>query len=93
MPLLDTFKAEQQPFNLVFSRQGALDAHPQRLDGFVEAAFASTLRGLTVAGRLFDIGDQAGLKKARAMVRGIKTAVQVKGGTTAISPHLFCHLF
>jgi hypothetical protein len=29
------------------------------MDGFIEEAFASALRGLTVAGILFDIGDQA----------------------------------
>jgi hypothetical protein len=29
MPLLDTFKAEQQSFELIFPRKGALDAHPQ----------------------------------------------------------------
>jgi hypothetical protein len=26
MPLLDTFKAEQQPLELIFPRKGALDA-------------------------------------------------------------------
>ena len=29
MPLLYTFKSEQQPFELICPRKGALDAHPQ----------------------------------------------------------------
>src|SRR5712691_3275803 len=55
VPLLDTFKAEQESFELIFPRKGALHAHPQRMDGFIEEAFASALRGLTVAGILLDI--------------------------------------
>src|SRR5215470_19381286 len=81
MPLLDTFKAEQQSFELIFPREGALDAHPQRMDGFVEEAFPSALRGLAVAGILFDIGDQAGIENALPIVRGIKAAIQVEVGT------------
>jgi hypothetical protein len=59
MPLLYTFKSEQQPFELIFPRKGALDTHPQRMDRCVEEAFASALRRLAVAGIFFDIGDQA----------------------------------
>jgi hypothetical protein len=63
------------------------------MDGFVEEAFASALRGLTVAGILFEIGDQAGMENARAIVRGIKAAIKVKVGTTEIYTNLFSHLF
>ena len=45
MPLLDTFKSEQQSFERILPREAALDAHPQRMDGFVEEAFTSTLGG------------------------------------------------
>src|SRR5713101_4278605 len=92
MPLLDTFKSEQQSFELIFPREAALDAHPQRMDGFVEEAFPSALRGLAVAGILFDIGDQAGIENALPIVRGIKAAIQVEVGTSEVQPDLLGHL-
>ena len=58
MPPLDTFKAEQQSFELILPGKGPFDPHPQRMDGGVEEAFASALWGLAVARILFDIGDQ-----------------------------------
>jgi hypothetical protein len=64
----------------------------QNLDGFVEEAFASTLRGLTVAGILFDIGDQAGIENALTIVRGIKAAIKVQVGTSEVQPDLLGHL-
>ncbi len=36
------------------------------MDGFIEEAFASALRGLTVAGILCDIGDEARIENALA---------------------------
>jgi hypothetical protein len=92
MPLLDTFKSEQQSFELIFPREGALDAHPQRMDGCVEEAFPSALRGLAVAGILFDIGDQAGIENALPIVRGIKAAIQIEVGTSEVQPDLLGHL-
>ena len=67
VPLLDTFKAEQKSLELISPGKGALHAHPQRMDGFIEEAFVSALRGLTVAGILFDIGDQARIENALAI--------------------------
>src|SRR5947207_8548846 len=64
VPLLDAFKSEQQPLELVFPRKGALDTHPQRMDGFVEEAFASALGVLAIPGILFDVGDQARIENA-----------------------------
>src|SRR5882672_576413 len=93
MPLLDAFKAEQQPLEFVLPRKGALDPHPQRMDGCVEEAFASAFRGLAVAGILFDIGDQAGIENARAIVRGIKAAIEVEVGPSEVQPDLFGYLF
>jgi hypothetical protein len=45
MPLLDTFKAQQESLAFIFPGKGALDAHPQHMNGGVEQAFASALRG------------------------------------------------
>ena len=47
VPLLDAFKTEQQPLELIFPRKGPLDPHPQRMDGGVEEALTSTLGVLT----------------------------------------------
>jgi hypothetical protein len=48
------------------------------MDDCVEEAFASTLRGLAVAGILFDIGDQASIENAFPIVRGIKATIEVR---------------
>jgi hypothetical protein len=58
----------------------------QRLHGGVEQACASALRGLAVAGILFEVGLQAGSADALPMVRGITTTSEVKGGSTEIYP-------
>ena len=46
VPLLDAFKAEQQPLELIFPRKGPLDTHPQGMDGGVEQPLAPTLGAL-----------------------------------------------
>ena len=92
VPLLDAFKTEQQSLELIFPGKGPFDPHPQRMDGFVEEAFASAFQGLAVAGILFDIGDQAGIENALAIVRGIKAAIQVEIGTSEVQPDLFSDL-
>ena len=77
-PLLNALKPQEEPLELVFPRKGPLDTHPQRMDGFIEEAFASALQGLTVAGILFDIGDEARMENALAIVRRIKAAIQIE---------------
>jgi hypothetical protein len=62
------------------------------MDRVVEEAFASTFRGLAVAGILFDIGDQAGIENALAIVRGIKATIKVETGTSEVQPDLFGYL-
>jgi hypothetical protein len=62
--LLDAFKAEQQPLELICPGRGSFDPHPQRMDGAVEEAFASTLGRLAVARILCDVGNQAGIEDA-----------------------------
>ena len=93
VPLLNAFKSEQQPLELVFPRKGPFDTYPQRMDGFVEEAFASTLDSLSVARILFDIGDQACVKNALAIVRRIKAAIEVEVGAFEVYSCLFGHLF
>jgi hypothetical protein len=54
VPLLDTFKSEQQPLEFIFPCKGPLDTHPQGMDGGVEQPLAPALGALAVAGVLFD---------------------------------------
>ena len=78
VPPLDAFKSEQQSLEFVLPRKGAFDAHAQCMDGGVEEAFAAALGALAVTGVLFDVRDQARIKNALPIVRGIKTAIEVK---------------
>ena len=89
MPPLDTFKTEQESLEFILPGKGALDAHPQRMNSGVEQAFASALRSLAVAGILFDIGDQAGIENALAIVRGIKATIEVERSASEVQLNLF----
>ena len=71
VPLLDTFKSEQQPLEFVLPRKGPLDTHPQGMDGGVEQPLAPALGVLAVARVLFDVGDQASIKNTLPIVGGI----------------------
>jgi hypothetical protein len=93
VPLLDTFKPEQQSLEFIFPGKGPLDPHPQCMDGFVEEALASTLRVLTVPRILWDVGGQACIEDALPIACGIKTVIEVEVGSTEIDTHLFGHLF
>ena len=55
---------------------------PQPTDGFIEEAFASALRGLTVAGILFDIGDEARIKRQDEPVGGRRNREARQGTAT-----------
>jgi hypothetical protein len=62
VPLLDAFKPQQQPLELIFPRKGPLHAHPQCMDGFVEEAFASALGCLSVARMVLSQSSILGVK-------------------------------
>jgi hypothetical protein len=57
MPLLYTFKPEQQSFELIFPRKGPFDTHPQCMNGRIEEPLAAALGVLAVAGILWDVGN------------------------------------
>jgi hypothetical protein len=92
MALLHVFKPPQPPLERIFPRKGPLHAHPQCMDGFVEEAFASALGGLSVAWILCDVGDQACIENALAIVRGIKACVEIDIGVSEVQTDLFGHL-
>ena len=66
-PLRETFTSAQQALARVVPRQGALDAHASRRDRGVAEPLAAALGALTVAGILWDMGDQARREKALAV--------------------------
>ena len=90
--LLNVLKTQQQPLELIFPGKGPFDTHPQRMDGFVEEAFASALGRLSVARILCDVGDQARIEYALPMVCGINATIEVEMGTSQVEPDLFSHL-
>src|SRR5918911_5454154 len=58
VPLLDAFKAEEQPLEFVLPRKGPLDTHSQGMDSGVEQSLPPTLGGLAIAWVFFDVGNQ-----------------------------------
>src|SRR5262245_41325428 len=92
VPLLDTFKTEQQPLEFVLPRKGPLDTHPQGMDGSVEQPLAPALGVLAVAGVLFDVGDHPRIENALPIRSGVKAAVEIDRSASEVHPDLFRHL-
>src|SRR5215468_3302831 len=92
VPLLDMFKAEQQPLELIFPRKSPLDTHPQGMDGGVEEPLAPALGALAVAWVLFDVGDHSRIENALTIRSRIKTAVEIDISASQVQPDLFGHL-
>ena len=86
VPLLDAFKTEQEPLELVLPRKGAFDPHPSRMDGGVEEAFASAFGRLPITWILLNVGDQAGIENAFPVTCGIKAAIKVEIRARTSSP-------
>jgi hypothetical protein len=59
------------------------------MDGGIEQTLSSSLRVLSIAWILCDVGDHARIEHARAMVRGIKTCVKIEIRTCQ---HHTCHV-
>ena len=91
--LLDAFKSEQQPLELIFPRKGPFDPHPQRMDGCIEEPLASALGGFAIAGILFDVGDHPRIENALAIRPGVKAAVEIDISASEVQPDLFRHFF
>ena len=84
VPLLDAFKSEQQPLELIFPGKGPFDTHPQRMNRGVEEPLASALGALAVARILWNVGDQARIEDALPIVRRIKAAIKVEIDTSEV---------
>jgi hypothetical protein len=91
VPLLEAFKAEQHPLELVFPRKRPLDAHASRMDGGVEQPLPPTFGVLAVARILWDVRDHTGIENALPIPCGIKAAVEIDLSASAVQPDLFGH--
>ena len=77
MSLLQVFKTKQHPLELVLPRKGPIHTGSQGMDGFVEQTLPSSLRLLSMTRILLNVGDHAGVENTLAIVRGIKTSVEI----------------
>jgi hypothetical protein len=82
--LLHMFKPQQQPFEFVLPRNGPIAPRPHGMDGGIEEPCASSLGALAVAGIFVDVGDQARIEHARAIVRGIKASGEIEIGSSKV---------
>jgi hypothetical protein len=80
--LRDALEPQVGPLVLIFPGKGPFDTHQQRRDGCVEEALASALRVLTVPGMLWDVGEQARIAYALALVRGSKATIAGEVGAS-----------
>lgn len=92
MSLLDAFKPEQQPLELIFPRKGPLDTHSQGMDDGVEQPLAPALGALAVAGVLFNVGDHACIEDALPIRSGVKAAVEIDLSASQVQSDLFGYL-
>jgi hypothetical protein len=51
------------------------------MDGGIKQTLSSSLRVLSIARILFDVGDQTGIEDALAIVRGIKAGIEIQIGS------------
>jgi hypothetical protein len=62
------------------------------MDGGVKQAFATSLGTLAVPAVLWNVGDQARIENALAIVRRIKATIEVEIGASEVQPDLFGYL-
>ena len=92
MSLLYVFKTQEQPLELVLPRKCPIHTGSQGMDGFVEQTLSSSLRVLSITRILFNVGDHAGVENALAIVRGIKTSVEIDIRASEVQTDLFGYL-
>ena len=62
------------------------------MDGGIKQAFAASLGTLAVPAVLWDVGDEARIENALAIVRRINATIEVEIGAAEVHPDLFGHL-
>ena len=91
VPLLPVFKTQEQPLELILPRKGPIHTGSQCMDGGIEQTLSSSLRVLSIARILCDVGDHAGIEDALAIVRGIKAGIEIQIGSCQCQTHRFGH--
>jgi hypothetical protein len=89
--LLQVFNTQEQPLELILPRKGPIHTGSQCMDGGIEQTFSSSLRVLSIARILFDVGDHAGIEHALAIVCGIKAGVEIQVGSCQCQTNRFGH--
>ncbi len=84
--LLHVFKPQQQPLELILPRKGPINTGSQGMDGGIEEPLAPSLRLLSIARILFDVGDHSGVENALAVLLGIKSGVEIEIGSCEDQP-------
>jgi hypothetical protein len=89
MSLLQVFKTQEESLELVLPRKGPIDTGSQSMDRCIEQTLSSPLRVLSITRILFDIGDHARIENALAIVRGIKSSVEIQIGSSKVQTGRF----
>jgi hypothetical protein len=80
MPLLNVFKTKQHPLEFILPRKGPIDTFSQGMDRFVEQTLSSSLRLLSMTRILLNVRDQPSIENTLAIVRGIKSRIEIQIG-------------
>jgi hypothetical protein len=92
MSLLQVFETQEEPLEFILPGECPIDTSPQSMDSGIEEPLAPSLGALAVAGILWDVGDHAGIENALAIVRGIKSSVEIQIGSCENQPDHFSDL-
>jgi hypothetical protein len=89
MSLLNMFKTQEESLELVLPRKCPIHTSAQGMDRGIEQTLSSPLHVLSIARILFDVGDHARIEHARAIVRGIKSSVEIQIGSSKVQTGRF----
>jgi hypothetical protein len=91
MSLLNMFKTQEEPLELIFPGKGPIDLRPQRLDGGIEQPLSPALQVLSMARIRFDVWDHASIEETLTRVRGINASVEIQRGSSEVQTDRFGH--
>ena len=85
------FKTKEQPLEFILPGECPIDASPQSMDGGIEEPLTPSLGALAVAGILCDVRDHSGIENTLAIVRGVKSGVEIQLRSSKLQPDHFGH--
>jgi hypothetical protein len=77
MYLLHVFRTSQPPLAFVFPSKGPITTNSQYVDGLIEHLLSLVFRVLSIARDLFHVLGHASIENALAVVRGIKSRIEI----------------